>query len=497
MLCSMGVVRRFAHATRLGLAVVVFGFAGACRDKTPPIDAGPATVTSADISPAKAPPALRLAHPVVPILPDLPPLDAHEAPSIAPAAPADTWACRSVWTGEMQTPLSCSKSSLVDGVTDSGAEALVGDDILGNPIAILPGVVDHRADGTEGAVRNQATTPACTAFAIAGAMDHAIARWTGKPGKVSVMHIWSRYHEPEERTSIRSNIGLELGSEDDWSFTNPEANAMLPCPAQGPMPKAGCNNLPNPLHLKKVETNPQATFSEVELLRDASVSLLKSKIAAGQDVIVTMTVPSAFVAKGKPGARYVPHYTSASEDSGHAMLLAGYVTFPHGTYFLIHNSWGTTWGDGGYAWIHEATVTKWTREAVVIDADPKFRDAASRPRRNRGETTCANDFVPDSIRGSCAPLCPDGSPRHDGVCAIAGQCPLSYVNLTGTCVLAAPTAVGSDTLSGISWKCGPGGCTYLLPRTADPSCTGNVCKASCPAPDYRIAKQGSQLTCVD
>jgi hypothetical protein len=163
----------------------------------------------------------------------------------------------------------------------------------------------------------------------------------------------------------------------------------------------------------------------------------------------------------------------------------------------MHNSWGPTWGDSGYAWLHEATLSRWARQLVAVDAEPLERDATSRPLRARGETTCDAGLIPDSIRGTCSTACPDKSPRHDGVCAVAGQCPPSYVNLTGACVLAAPDATGSDPETGIHWTCGAGGCSYVLPRVADPSCTGTTCMTSCPAPDFHLARMGTSLVCVE
>jgi hypothetical protein len=179
------------------------------------------------------------------------------------------------------------------------------------------------------------------------------------------------------------------------------------------------------------------------------------------------------------------------------MVLAGYARLPHGTYFLLHNSWGQGWGDAGYAWIHETTLRRWTRSLVAVDAEPIERQPGSRPRRKRAATTCAGDLVPDSIRATCAPPCPDHSPRHDGVCPIAGQCQAGFVNLTGACVLAAPTATGKDADSGASWSCGPGGCSYEVPRVSDPACTGARCRVSCPAPDFILAKMGDALVCVE
>jgi hypothetical protein len=151
----------------------------------------------------------------------------------------------------------------------------------------------------------------------------------------------------------------------------------------------------------------------------------------------------------------------------------------------------------GYAWIHETTLRTWTRQTVAVDAEPVDRTPESRPQRKRGELSCPGSLVRDSIRGTCSPACPDKSPRHDGVCPVAGQCAASYVNLTGACVLAAPSVSGRDPDTDIAWTCGAGGCSYELPRASDPSCTGGSCRASCPAPDFHLAKMGKALVCVE
>jgi hypothetical protein len=313
------------------------------------------------------------------------------------------------------------------------------------------------------------------------------------------MQIWSRYHSPRVETSLLSNVGLSIGPEQAWPFNAREATSWIPC-EELVKPKAGtCGKAVDSSKLQKVESGVLGELTEVEYLGvPPDTQTLQAKIASGQDVMVAMELPDTFVPKGKAGARYIPHYTrSGGPDAGHALVLAGYARLPHGTYFLVHNSWGPSWGDGGYAWMHESTLTLWAREVVAIDAEPLQRDASSRPRRDRGTTACDVGLLPDSIRAACAPACPDGSPRHDGVCAIAGQCAAEDVNLAGACVLAAPTAHGSDPSTGIGWTCGPGGCAYSLPRSADPTCSGSVCAASCPAPDFHLAKMGDALVCVE
>jgi hypothetical protein len=435
----------------------------------------------------------------VPALPDLPALPAHPQTSQPPAITRPEGnPCHAVWSGSRPAPLACARASLFFDRNGS-AVPVVPRRLLSQDPAVLPAVVDHRLEGTEGPVRDQGNAPACTAFATAAALDHALARWGGGNPSVSVMQIWSRYHSPEVVASLTANVGQKLGPEQQWPFRASEAIAWVPCGAYARAPREGCGLPVDEGHLRAVAAPVVGEFTEVEYIGKTADSLvLQAKLAAGQDMMVTLEPPAAFVPTGKAGAKYIPDYTrSAGSGSGHTVVLAGYAHFRHGTYFLMHNSWGTAWGDGGYAWIHESTMRRWSLEIVAVDAEPLLRAPGSRPVRQRAQTTCDADLVPDSIRAICSRPCADHSPRHDGVCPVAGQCPAGFVNLTGACVLAAPSVGGSDPDSGTAWTCGPGGCSYVLRRPSDSACTGASCQVSCPAPDFILAKMGNELVCEE
>ena len=460
----------------------------------------PVVVNPTDRSPPRKPPALRAPHPAPPALPDLPELSKQERPEEAPReANLNDEPCRAVWTGSAKASLSCAQALKFGDKEEAGAKLIVPRKLLARSPDKLPQVVDHRLDHTEGIIRNQGTVPACTAFAEAAALDHALARWSGKPSDASVMQIWSRYHSPSEESSLSSNVSHVIGNEHEWPFNAAEASRWVPCDMT---PRSAhrkeCGKKIDEERSKHVEEKAIGEFTEVEYLGKADVTVLEAKIAAGQDIIVALEVPTSLVPKGKPGARYIPNYgKSGGSEAGHAFVLAGYANYPHGAYFLVHKSWGPKWGDDGYAWLHMATLTKWSKQLVAVDAEPFDRIEGKRPKRIRGTASCEKDFVPDSIGGKCSEACPDHSPRHDDVCPVPGQCPKDYVNLTGECVLAAPSASGHDPETGVSWTCGAGGCSYKLPKSVDPGCHGESCAMSCPAPDFHVAKMGSTLVCVE
>jgi C1A family cysteine protease len=487
----------------LGLAVAIAATAGACTKPATRKSSAAARAKAAggasarrapDAREPKFPPAPR--HPrALPSLPDLPPLALQDREDMRHTKPmAGEFPCGGVDVGGKSIPVLCLEDP--SGAFDDAATALLPYNTIRAKSFRLPAYVDHRSEGTEGIVRAQGSAPTCSAFALAAAADHSVARWTGVPVQTSVMQIWSRYHRTAEFPAMKTNLEQPLASESSWPYQNDEAASWMSaelCKSWHVTRK--CGVAPDPSRSSSAAARPVAEVRKIEVLRPpADVDVLRAKIAAGQDVVVGLKIGHSFAhTRRASNASYVPDYNDAT--GGHYLVLAGYVTFPKGAYFLAHNSWGDRWGDAGYAWIHEATLQKNVREAYVVDAQPV--DASARARRwhvHEG-AACKGAEVPDSISGRCARRCADGSPRHGDVCPVASQCADGFVNLTGTCVLAAPRATGKSEDTGVSWSCGPGGCAYTVPDSD--ACKGDACQISCPAPDFRVAHDKHGLTCIE
>ncbi|MGH7293737.1 MAG: hypothetical protein ACRELB_02335, partial [Polyangiaceae bacterium] len=292
---------------RLACLLVLAGVPGCDEPSAPVPDAGhPAEVASAETTAPRKPPPLRARTVPVPALPDLPELSAQGAPSSRSAASSDGNPCHAVWTGTSSAPLACAKSLLFFDQRGS-ATRIVPRTLLAHDPSVLPAVVDHRLEGTEGPVRDQGTAPACTAFASAAALDHALARWGGGNPAVSVMQLWARYHSPEVITSLTSNVGLKLGAESEWPYSAPEAISWVSCSEYSRTPREGCGHPVSDARLKKVSSTVVGEYTEIEYIgKSADSIVLEAKLAAGQDVMVTIEPPGALVPRGRPGSRYIP-----------------------------------------------------------------------------------------------------------------------------------------------------------------------------------------------
>ena len=472
----------------------------------------PAALTPAANTPeAQAPPPLHAV--VMPNIPALPPPPQPSHGSRPMPVRLDMVACGEVWTGAAYEPRVCFDPDARVGHPMS-AKVVVPYEKMRQPPYALPRVVNHRVGGSEGPIRDQRAMPSCTAMALTAAFDHASARWTGQASAFSVMEVWGRYHDSgeqlqtvpshhrEEGTAADYNVGALLGAETDWPYDAKEARTTIKCGPKTP-PGVVCGQAPSAAKIAALNARPLGRVTQIEVIGASQFDILREKIAGGQDATFAFKVPTAIAVVGDPGSKHWGLGPKSVNWDGkfrgsHQVLIAGYAMTPTGTFYLVHNSMGASFGDQGYAWLLEDYLNAFTSDNVMVipDVEPVQIERNRFDEQGQLHSICPAGQVRDSISGACAPFCPDGSPRHGNVCANpqSGECPAGMVNLTGECMATAPHASGVE--GGVQWACGPGGCTYAFPR-GQFGCTQTACNVSCPSPAFRLATVPGSLVCVE
>ena len=97
-------------------------------------------------------------------------------------------------------------------------------------------------------------------------------------------------------------------------------------------------------------------------IEPGNVTAIKSSLAEGRPVVFGMNVNQAFM-DYRGG---VFRATTGRNLGGHAMALVGYDD-SRGA-FRVLNSWGTRWGEGGYAWVAYQTFSALTEDVWALEA---------------------------------------------------------------------------------------------------------------------------------
>ena len=286
----------------------------------------------------------------------------------------------------------------------------------------LPPFVDHRLTGLEGPVKNQGAVGTCTAVSLSSAMDHAI-RKMGRGDVISALHVWSKYAVSSMGVAGDQAEGERIALEQSWPYDPAKACKLLRQPLDS-CNKAygvasGTGDLDAGLRAERsgADGAGRYTISAIEQLQSKPPDLneMSAVLAGGDAIWIAFSVDSdAWSSKNHQSGSVIPDYTQ-TESTGHAVMLAGYRTTPAGgKQFLVHNSWGTKWGDGGYAWIDGVTVSKQTRSAYKVRVSEG--GSGPGPNPNPGSNACPAGQAPDSVLGGCVALCPSGSAPAAGVC---------------------------------------------------------------------------------
>jgi hypothetical protein len=302
---------------------------------------------------------------------------------------------------------------------------------------LLPRWVDHRLLGTEGPVMNQEQVDCCSAFSLAAALNNAIRR-QNKSDALSPMHIWSHYFTPGMSPASARNQGRPLAVLSLWPYDEVAACKIS-------QEDDGCDRY---YHVHKEQPPWEPAIQQKLDAADAGGTwrLTSVTCVAGSLCSTDATNPAsapaivaAYLATGAdlwaalwideqawyhPASGSIPDYTVPPEaiasgtGEGHGVALSGYDWTSGTLRFLVHNSWGDTWGDQGYAWISEAMVAKYLQQAYKVTVE----NLAAPPARPGDpdaltDDDCPEDQLVDSVTGACASICP-GETRAAG-----GQCP--------------------------------------------------------------------------
>jgi Papain family cysteine protease len=283
---------------------------------------------------------------------------------------------------------------------------------------LLPPAIDHRADGSEGPIKDQGAVGACTAFSLSTAMDHGVRRM-GRADVVAPLHVWSKYAVPEMGEAGDDTVDQSITVETTWPYDPAKACKLerVPFDSCGQAYGVASNSASLDPRLRAEQATADASgryrLLGIEQLhaQPADPNEIAAVIAGGDDVWASFSVNDDAWSHRSLNSSVIPDYVP-DDDSGHAVVLAGYRTLVTGTrQFLVHNSWSKSWGEGGYGWISEAMVTQYLRAAYKV----RVADASA-PVGPAPSSGCPSGQVKDAVLGTCAPLCASGSPPAAGVC---------------------------------------------------------------------------------
>ena len=273
----------------------------------------------------------------------------------------------------VHTPIASAKPASVEA--HKILLAMKGGLKLDTPVsAAAPDGVDHRQDGTEGPIKDQGQVGACTSFSLSSAMDNAIRR-QNKGDTMSSLHIWSHYGFPSMQSAGDANINKAIADLAVWPYDEriacelDQSGGEEPCGPYNPAVTQGAGSS-DPAVLaseKSADTAAQWKVTEYDAVPTDPDSIA-NLLATGSDIWFSMEIGNSWM---NPNGDTIADWDSNSIDGGHAVLLSGY-RHKNGTrQFLVHNSWGTSWADNGFAYISEAMVKQFIKSAykvVVVNA---------------------------------------------------------------------------------------------------------------------------------
>jgi hypothetical protein len=292
----------------------------------------------------------------------------------------------------------------------------------------FPGTVDHMAQRLEGPIKDQGPVGSCTAFSLSGTIDNQAI----KAGKMAAgnrdqasapNHVWSGYGIPQMGTAADANLGRKIATMAIWPQNNTEAckiaNAEYEtdCGYETRVQPGSWRSDPTLMgRYNAAESGGSYKIAAFEKLQTlpANPEELKTSLAAGNSLWIAMKIDGYAWSNSKMKNGVIPDWSYPN--GGHAIEMVGYRETPQGTQYKIKNSWGTSWGDGGAAWVSENMVQKFMHYAYKVRLDGVPQEPG-----NLTDDDCAPDELVDLGTGLCGLICSGDNRPNNGCAAFGGK----------------------------------------------------------------------------
>ncbi len=325
------------------------------------------------------------------------------------------------------------------------------------PTGNLPAAVDLRERGLDGPVLDQQQVGVCWTFAVANVMDNSLRR-QGRGDVVAPLHVLASDTWNELWRHGRSSD--DLVTEPQWTYDPVKACKLdedkgeQSCGAAYHVERGSWRS--DPALASEVDRAGSSGYFHVasvqKLDTPADPDQIAALIASGHAVYDGMAIDVKAWSFDVSRQGVIPDYVP--QGPGHAITLVGYRGTGASRQFLVHNSWGKSWGNGGYAWISSKMVRAHSEDVFTLEVgDTTARPLPPNPQQPppgppapkpppvptpptpapapSGQSqlpwpfssggSCAAGQTRDAVFGVCAAPCPGGSAPFAGLCAPAAS----------------------------------------------------------------------------
>ena len=234
---------------------------------------------------------------------------------------------------------------------------------------------------------DQGDTSACTGFALAAVVDHLLTRsGRAKDSGVSPWMLYSMARRYDEFPGVAEDAGSSLrGALKGW-FKHGACSATLWKGLDMPRTRDAAGE---DWWLDAVN-RPLGAYYRVDTRSVTDMHVALNEV--GTLYASALTHAGWFEVDAKSAT--IPLEARKASDGGHAFAIVGYDRAG----FLVRNSWGREWGDGGYAtltyedWLENA-MDCWVTQLGVVTDEHRRVAAQATPKAASGEAVMSPDRV--------------------------------------------------------------------------------------------------------